>query len=53
MKNIHLILITLFVIKLERFNSVNEEHPMNIDDILVTLLVLKLERFNSFNEEHL
>ena len=37
---------------LERFNSFNEEHPLNIPLISVTLSVLKLERFISFNDEH-
>ena len=44
--------IALLVLKLDRFNSFNDEHPENILSILVTFLVLKLNRFNSFNDEH-
>ena len=52
-KNIQLILVTLLVLKLDKFKEVNEEHLLNIELILVTLLVLKLDKFKEVNEEHL
>ena len=39
-------LVTLLVVKLDKFNSIKNLQSQNIFLMLVTLLVLKLERFN-------
>jgi len=45
--------ITLSILKLLRFNSINDEQAQNILFISVILSVLKLLKFNDFNDEQL
>ena len=52
-KNILSILLTLLVLKLDKFKEVKEEHKENIKLISLTLLVLKLDKFKEVKEEHL
>ena len=47
----HFILVTLLVLKLERFYFFKDEQEENIYFILVKLSILKLERFISSIEE--
>ena len=46
-------LITLLVLKLDKFKEVKEEQLENIPLILVTLLVLTLDKFKEVKEEQL
>ena len=46
MENIDFILVTLAVLKLDKFNEVRERQLENIDSILVTFSVLKFDKSN-------
>ena len=50
--SISLILVTFWVLKLDKSIFVNDEHSLNIPLISLTLLVLKLDKFIFVKDEH-
>ena len=49
--NILFLLLTVFILKLDKFKEVKEEHSENIYSILITLLVLKLDKSNEVKDK--
>ena len=46
-------LVTLIVLKLDKFNELKDAQLWNIPSILVTFIVLKLDKSKEVKEEHL